>query len=149
MTLPAVIRDVDHMLGVDRNEALNPFNPFLTIYAATARRTEAGEVIGADEAVSREEALRMMTSAAARFSFDEKDRGSIEHGKLADFVVLDTDIMTCPADQLPTIPTGPHGGRGACRVRAHGHAVTRRRRPCGRSPAVVAQPFRAAWGRRP
>ena len=38
----------------------------------------------------------MMTSAAARFSFDEKTRGSIEVGKLADFVVLDTDIMTCP-----------------------------------------------------
>jgi predicted amidohydrolase YtcJ len=44
-----------------------------------------------------------MTSAAARFSFDEKDRGSIERGKLADFVVLDTDLMTCPADRLPSI----------------------------------------------
>jgi predicted amidohydrolase YtcJ len=95
--------NTDHMLGVDRDEALNPFNPFLTIYAATTRRTEAGEVIGGDEAVSREEALRMMTSAAARFSFDEKDRGSIERGKLADFVVLDTDLMTCPADRLPSI----------------------------------------------
>jgi predicted amidohydrolase YtcJ len=95
--------NTDHMLGIDRNEALNPFNPFLTIYAATTRRTEAGEVIGAEEAVSREEALRMMTSAAARFSFDEKNRGSIERGKLADFVVLDTDILTCPAGRLPSI----------------------------------------------
>ena len=85
------------------DEALNPFNPFLTIYAATTRRTEQGEVIGAVETVSREEALRMMTSAAARFSFDESSRGSIERGKLADFVVLDTDIMTCPADKLPSI----------------------------------------------
>lgn len=95
--------NTDHMLGLDRNEALNPFNPFLTMYAATTRRTEAGEVIGADEVVSREEALRMMTSAAARFSFDEKDRGSIERGKLADFVVLDTDLMTCPAERMPSI----------------------------------------------
>ena len=52
---------------------------------------------------SREEALRMMTSAAARFSFDEKTRGSIEVGKVADFVVLDTDIMTCPPDRLRAI----------------------------------------------
>jgi predicted amidohydrolase YtcJ len=95
--------NTDHMLGVDRDDALNPFNPFLTMYAATTRRTEQGEVIGAEEGVSREEALRMMTSAAARFSFDEKDRGSIERGKLADFVVLDTDIMTCAAEKLPSI----------------------------------------------
>jgi predicted amidohydrolase YtcJ len=95
--------NTDHMLGVDRNDSLNPFNPFLTIYAATTRRTESGEVIGGEEAVSREEALRMMTSAAARFSFDERNRGSIERGKLADFVVLDTDMMTCPAERLPAI----------------------------------------------
>jgi len=95
--------NTDHMLGVDRNDSLNPFNPFLTIYAATTRRTESGEVIGGDEAVTRAEALRMMTSAAARFSFDEKNRGSIERGKLADFVVLDTDMMTCPAERLPSI----------------------------------------------
>lgn len=95
--------NTDHMLGLDRTESLNPFNPFLTIYAATTRRTESGEVIGAGEAISREEALRMMTSAAARFSFDEVNRGSIERGKLADFVVLDTDLMTCPAERLPSI----------------------------------------------
>jgi hypothetical protein len=45
----------------------------------------------------------MMTSAAARFSFDEKTRGSIEPGKLADFVVLDADIMTCPDAKLRAI----------------------------------------------
>jgi predicted amidohydrolase YtcJ len=95
--------NTDHMFGLDRDEALNPFNPFLTIYAATTRRTESGAVVSGDEAVSREEALRMMTSAAARFSFDEKTRGSIEVGKLADFVVLDTEIMTCPPDRLPAI----------------------------------------------
>ena len=42
----------------------------------------------------------MMTSVAARFSFDEKTRGSIEPGKLADFVVLDEDILTCSPDRL-------------------------------------------------
>ena len=95
--------NTDHMFGLDRDEALNPFNPFLTMYAATTRRTQSGAIVSGGEAVSREEALRMMTSAAARFSFDEKTRGSIEVGKLADFVVLDTDIMTCPPDRLRAI----------------------------------------------
>jgi predicted amidohydrolase YtcJ len=95
--------NTDHMFGLDRDEALNPFNPFLTIYAATTRRTQSGAIVSGGEAVSREEALRMMTSTAARFSFDEKTRGSIEVGKLADFVVLDTDIMTCPPDRLRAV----------------------------------------------
>jgi hypothetical protein len=95
--------NTDHMFGLDRDEALNPFNPFLTIYTATTRRTQSGTVISADETVSRQEALRMMTSAAARFSFDEKTRGSIEVGKLADFVVLDADIMTCSPEGLRSI----------------------------------------------
>ena len=94
--------NTDHMYGLDRDDALNPFNPFLTMYAASTRRTESGEVIGPDEAVSRQEALRMMTSAAAKFSFDEKSRGSIEAGKLADFVVLDTDFLASTPDQLRT-----------------------------------------------
>ena len=95
--------NTDHMFGLDRDEALNPFNPFLTMYAATTRRTQSGAIVSGDEAVSREEALRMMTSAAARFSFDEKTRGSIEVGKLADFVVLDADILTCPPERLRAI----------------------------------------------
>ena len=45
----------------------------------------------------------MMTSIAARFSFDEKNRGSIETGKLGDFVVLDDDFLTCPPERLRAI----------------------------------------------
>jgi predicted amidohydrolase YtcJ len=95
--------NTDHMLGLDRNDALNPFNPLLTIYSATTRRTESGRVLGPGEAVTRKEALRMMTSAAARFSFDEKQRGSIEVGKLGDFVVLDDHFLTVPAERLKTM----------------------------------------------
>jgi predicted amidohydrolase YtcJ len=95
--------NTDHMFGLDKNDALNPFNPFLTMYSATTRRTEAGRVVGAGEAVSREEALRMMTSMAARFSFDERNRGSIETGKLGDFVVLDDHFLTVPAERLRTL----------------------------------------------
>jgi predicted amidohydrolase YtcJ len=95
--------NTDHMFGLDPNEAMNPFNPFLTLYAATTRRSESGAVINPAEAVTREDALRMMTSGAARFSFDEKNRGSIEPGKLGDFVVLDDDVLTCPPERLRRI----------------------------------------------
>ncbi len=95
--------NTDHMFGLDKNEAMNPFNPFLTIYAATTRRTESGRVVNAAEVVSRQEALRMMTRTAARFSFDEATRGSIEVGKLGDFVVLDDHVLTCPAARLRTV----------------------------------------------
>jgi predicted amidohydrolase YtcJ len=95
--------NTDHMFGLDANDAMNPFNPLLTIYAATTRRTESGRVLGPDEAVTRQEALRMMTSAAARFSFDESLRGSIEVGKLGDFVVLDDHFLSVPAERLRTM----------------------------------------------
>jgi predicted amidohydrolase YtcJ len=92
--------NTDHMFGLDPNDAMNPFNPFLTMYAATTRRTESGRVVSAGEAVTRQDALKMMTRDAARFSFDETNRGSIERGKLGDFTVLDADFLTCTDDQL-------------------------------------------------
>jgi predicted amidohydrolase YtcJ len=95
--------NTDHMFGLDPNQSLNPFNPFLTMYNATTRRTEAGQAIGGEEAVSRQEALRMMTSMAARFSFDEKNRGSIETGKLGDFVVLSEHLLTVPEERMREI----------------------------------------------
>jgi predicted amidohydrolase YtcJ len=91
------------MFGLDPNEAMNPFNPFVTLYTAVTRRTESGGIISGAETVSREEALRMMTRDAARFSFDENNRGSIESGKLADFVVLDDHLLTCAAERLRSI----------------------------------------------
>jgi predicted amidohydrolase YtcJ len=95
--------NTDHMFGLDPNDAMNPFNPMLTIYAATTRRTESGATVTITDAVSRQEALRMMTSAAARLSFDEKNRGSIEVGKLGDFAVLDDHLITCPPERLRSI----------------------------------------------
>jgi predicted amidohydrolase YtcJ len=95
--------NTDHMFGLDGNTAMNPFNPFLTMYVATTRRTESGRVIGASEAVTREEALRMMTRDAAFFSFDEGTRGSIEVGKLGDLAILSDDLLTCPADRIRDI----------------------------------------------
>ena len=49
---------------------------------------------------SREDALRHYTIDAAWFSFDEHQRGSLEPGKLADFAVLDQDVMTVPLERI-------------------------------------------------
>jgi len=55
-----------------------------------------------ENAVSREDAMRGMTIWAAKASFSEEQKGSIEVGKLADFVVLDKDIMTVGEKEIPT-----------------------------------------------
>jgi len=74
-------------------------NPMFTFFAAVARqdadcRPEKG--FQTENALSRKEALRGMTIWAAMANFEEKQKGSIEVGKVADFVILDRDIMQCP-----------------------------------------------------
>lgn len=95
--------NTDHMYGLDPNRAMNPYNPFLTMYVAVTRKTEGGQVIGPEERVSVEQALRMMTIDAARFSFDEKRKGSIEVGKLGDLVMISDDLLTVPPDRIRDI----------------------------------------------
>jgi predicted amidohydrolase YtcJ len=98
-----VALNTDHMFGLDPDDSLNPYNPFLTMYTAVTRRTETGRVIGPEQAVTREEALRMMTRSAARLTFDEDRKGSIEVGKLGDLVVLSHDFLAIPADEIRNV----------------------------------------------
>jgi len=90
----------DHMMGFHPDRAMNSFNPFLHLYVAVSRKNRAGRVYGEHQKVSRLQALRMMTATAAYLSFDEKMKGTIEAGKLADLVVLDRDYLTCPEDDI-------------------------------------------------
>ena len=53
------------------------------------------------ESLSREETLKGMTIWAAYSNFEEGEKGSLESGKFADFVILDTNIMTCPENEIP------------------------------------------------
>jgi predicted amidohydrolase YtcJ len=73
--------------------------PIIEFYAAVARKSikgESGEGWHPDQAVSREQALKMFTIWPAYAAFEETDKGSIEPGKLADFTVLSHDIMKIP-----------------------------------------------------
>ena len=81
-------------------------SPFLTFYAAVARQDleqypEGGFQM--ENALSREEALKGMTIWAAYSNFEENEKGSIEVGKFADFIILDSDIMTVEAKEIPNI----------------------------------------------
>ncbi len=79
-------------------------DPVIEFYAAVARRDLkgfSGEGWHPEQAVSREQALRMFTLWAAYAAFEEGSRGSIEPGKLADFTVLSADIMEIPVPEIP------------------------------------------------
>lgn len=93
----------DHMLGHDKNLAVNPFNPFLNMWMAITRRTTEGVVIYPQERITREEALKMYTTWAAFQEFSEKYKGSIEKGKVADLVVIDRDFLTCDIEDIRKI----------------------------------------------
>ena len=81
-------------------------SPLLTFYAAVARKDlnnfpEKG--FQKENALTREETLKGMTIWAAYANFEENEKGSIEKGKFADFIVLDNDIMQIEESKIPTI----------------------------------------------
>ena len=90
-------------LGAGTDFPVNPINPFLNIYIMVTRKDPNGNVYGASEAISREQALRLYTSAASRYMFDEGRKGTLEAGKLADLAVLSADIMSISEDQIKDI----------------------------------------------
>jgi predicted amidohydrolase YtcJ len=84
------------LIALGTDSPVENINPILTFYVAVFRRDlndypENG--FNFNNALSREEALKGMTIWAAKANFEEKEKGSIEAGKKADFVILDRDIM--------------------------------------------------------
>lgn len=78
-------------------------NPMLTFYAAVARKDTKGypeNGFQIENALTREETLKGMTIWAAYSNFEEHEKGSIEVGKFADFIILDKDIMTVPIEEV-------------------------------------------------
>lgn len=80
-----------------------PYNPFWAMYHFITRDTISDGVYGADQRISREEALRMYTINNARLTFEENIKGSLEPGKLADLVILSADFLTVPEREIQTI----------------------------------------------
>src|SRR5579872_1525736 len=90
-------------LGAGTDFPVNTINPFINIYIMVTRKDPNGHVYGPNEAISREQALRLYTSAASHYMFEEDKKGSIEPGKLADLAVLSADPLTVPEDQIRDI----------------------------------------------
>ncbi|MGB6152222.1 MAG: amidohydrolase [Pricia sp.] len=94
------------MLALGTDFPVEDVSPFLTFYAAVTRKDLEGkpkEGFQMQDALSREEALKGMTIWAAYSNFEETEKGSIEVGKFADFVIYNKDIMEVPVQEIPTV----------------------------------------------
>lgn len=78
-------------------------NPFVALYALVTRRNNLGNLVAADQAVTREEALRAYTLGGTWLTREEVVKGSLEQGKVADLVVLDRDYFTVANEEIKNV----------------------------------------------
>ena len=91
----------DHMQKIGSLRSVNPYNPFLAMWVTVTRQAKGYDgALHPEEALTREQAIRFYTRNNAYIMFQEKQTGSLEAGKLADLIVLDTDILTCPVNDI-------------------------------------------------
>lgn len=82
---------------------IEDISPFKTFFAAVSRQDSKGfpdKGFQTENALTREETLKGMTIWAAYSNFEEKEKGSLEKGKFADFIILDKDIMKCEINEV-------------------------------------------------
>lgn len=77
-----------------------PIGPMVALYTAVTRKGQSGHVYGPEEAITIQDALRMYTANGPYLTWEEKVKGTLEAGKLADMIVLDTDPLTSPPEKL-------------------------------------------------
>jgi predicted amidohydrolase YtcJ len=95
--------DLGVPLATGTDYPVSPYNPFYTLHAAVTRQDRNNNPPGGwipEQALTREEALRAATMGAAYVMHAEDILGSVEVGKLADFVVIPVDYMTVPAEDI-------------------------------------------------
>lgn len=94
----------DHMQKIGSMRAINPYNPWWGMWVTLTRQPRwTDQPLHPEERITREQAIRLYTINNAFLVFEEKNKGSLEKGKLADFVILDRDILTCPLDEIKSI----------------------------------------------
>jgi predicted amidohydrolase YtcJ len=94
----------DHMQKIGSLRSINPYNPFLGMWTTLVRQPRGSDgPLHPEQVLTREQAIRLYTINNAFLTFQEARKGSLEPGKLADFAVLDRDILTCPVDQVKEI----------------------------------------------
>src|SRR5439155_9085322 len=91
----------DHMQKIGSLRSINPYNPFLAMATAVTRKARGlDSPLHPEEALTREQAIRFYTINNAYLLFCDDKLGSLEAGKLADLVVLDRDLLTCPTEEI-------------------------------------------------
>jgi predicted amidohydrolase YtcJ len=98
--------DAKAVLAFGSDWDVAPLSPLAGIYAAATRRTIDGKTPGGwvpDQKIAVEEALRAYTASAAWAAFEEKEKGSLTSGKLADFVVLSEDPLSVKPEDIDKI----------------------------------------------
>jgi len=94
----------DHMQKIGSFRSINAYNPFLGMETTLTRRPRWMDgPLHPEQCISREQAIRLYTINNAFLTFEEKEKGSLESGKLADFIVIDKDILTCPLNEIRSI----------------------------------------------
>src|SRR5258708_4676528 len=95
----------DHMQKIGSLRSINPYNPFLGMWITLTRQPRwTDQPLHPEQRISREQAIRLYTINNAYLTFEEKEKGSLEKGKLAHLIVLDRDILSCPEDDVRKIP---------------------------------------------
>jgi predicted amidohydrolase YtcJ len=91
----------DHMQKIGSMRSVNPYNPFVGVATAVTRQARGMDApLHPEESLTREQALRLYTINNARLLHCDDHRGSLEPGKLADFAVLDADLLKCPLERI-------------------------------------------------
>jgi predicted amidohydrolase YtcJ len=91
----------DHMQKIGSFRSINAYNPFLGMETAITRVPRRFEgPLHPEQIITREEAIRLYTINNAFILFDEQNRGSLEPDKLADFIVVDRDLLKCEPAQI-------------------------------------------------
>ena len=93
--------DARTLLKIGDLRAINPYNPFLAMWTTITRRAKWYDgQLHPEEALSRRQAIEFYTRHNAHLIFWEKEIGSLETGKRADFIVIDRDLLMCPEDAI-------------------------------------------------
>lgn len=94
----------DHMQKIGSLRSVNPYNPFLGMWTTLTRQARwMNGPIHPEQIIDRAAAIRLYTINNAFLTFEEKEKGSLEPGKLADFILLDRDILNCPVNEVKDI----------------------------------------------
>lgn len=88
------------MVAAGSDSPVTEYNPIIGIYELVNRRTKKGVLLGPEERITIEEAIKIFTYNGAYASFEEHIKGSIEPGKLADLVVMDQSLLHCPSEDI-------------------------------------------------